>query len=137
MSEINVTPFVDVMLVLLIVFMIAAPLLTVGVPLELPQGPARSLPTDLAEPLTIHIDEDGQIFIQSTPIQDDDLMPKLRAIAAERGEGRVYVRADKSISYGRAMLVLGALNTSGFQSFGLVMDSSRSRVPSDVEPESP
>ena len=132
MAEINVTPFVDVMLVLLIVFMIAAPLLTVGVPLELPRGQARALPSELTEPLTIHIDSENRIFIQSTEVADQDLLPRLRAIAEERGGGRIYVRADTSISYGRAMQVLGALNISGFESFGLVMDSGGAAA---AEPE--
>lgn len=134
MSEINVTPFVDVMLVLLIVFMIAAPLLTIGVPLRLPSGAAAPLPTDLGEPLNIHVDGTGQVFIQDARVADADLIPTLRTIIQERGAGRVYVRADQSITYGRAMTVLGALNTSGFQDFGLVMDSGGSDGEDDDEP---
>ena len=122
-SEINVTPFVDVMLVLLIVFMIAAPLLTVGVPLQLPNAPARALPSDLQEPLTVSIDATGTVYIQKTEVSDADLVSKLRAIAAERGPGRVYVRADAGIPYGRAAEVLGALNLSGFRDVGLVMNT--------------
>lgn len=126
MSEINVTPFVDVMLVLLIVFMIAAPLLTVGVPLELPRGEAQPLPTELQEPLSIHIDSEGKVYIESVLVEDDELVDRLRAIVREGGERRVYLRADQSVSYGRAMKVLGALNISGLHDFGLVMDSGPS-----------
>lgn len=122
-SEINVTPFVDVMLVLLIVFMVAAPLLTVGVPLQLPGAPARALPSDLQEPLTISIDAEGTIYIQQTAVADEDLFERLRAIAGERAPGRVYVRADAGISYGRAAEVLGALNVSGYRDVGLVMST--------------
>ena len=122
-SEINVTPFVDVMLVLLIVFMVAAPLLTVGVPLQLPTAPARALPSDLQEPLTLSIDASGAVFIQKTAVSNDELVEKLRAIAAERGPGRVYVRADARIPYGRAAEVLGALNLSGYVDVGLVMET--------------
>ena len=122
-SEINVTPFVDVMLVLLIVFMIAAPLLTIGVPLQLPNAQARALPSDLQEPLTISIDATGTVYIQKTEVPDAELVTKLRAIAGERGAGRVYVRADAGITYGRAAEVLGALNVSGYRDVGLVMNT--------------
>ena len=122
-SEINVTPFVDVMLVLLIVFMVAAPLLTVGVPLQLPGAPARALPSDMQEPLTISIDAEGTIYIQQTAIADEDLFERLRAISGERAPGRVYVRADAGISYGRAAEVLGAWNVSGYRDVGLVMST--------------
>ena len=132
-SEINVTPFVDVMLVLLIVFMVAAPLLTVGVPLQLPSAPARALPSDLQEPLTISIDAEGTIYIQQTAIADEDLFERLRAIAGEREPGRVYVRADAVIPYGRAAEVLGALNASGYRDVGLVMSTEVSvPQPGDV-----
>jgi biopolymer transport protein TolR len=122
MSEINVTPFVDVMLVLLIIFMVAAPLLTVGVPLELPKTAANPLPTPKQEPLTIQLAADGRIFVQDTEISGDDLLPKLRAIAAERKDDKVYLRADQGIAYGRVMAVMGALNSGGFRSIGLVTD---------------
>lgn len=140
MSEINVTPFVDVMLVLLIVFMIAAPLLTVGVPLELPRGEAQPLPADIQEPLSVHIDSDGQVYVETLPVEDAELVSRLRAIVRETGERRVYLRADQSVSYGRAMMVLGALNISGLRDYGLVMDGSTPPVEEgsgDAETESP
>ncbi len=114
------------MLVLLIVFMIAAPLLTVGVPLQLPSAPARALPSDLQEPMTVSIDASGTVYIQKTAVPDGELEEKLRAIAVERGTGRVYVRADASIPYGRAAEVLGALNVSGYRDVGLVMETASS-----------
>ena len=131
-AEINVTPFVDVMLVLLIVFMIAAPLLTVGVPLQLPNAPARALPADLQEPLTISIDASGTVYVQQTEIAADELVAKLTAIAGERPPGRVYVRADAELPYGRAAEVLGALNVSGYRDVGLVMNTDSS--PAEAEP---
>ena len=100
MSEINVTPFVDVMLVLLIIFMVAAPMLTVGVPLELPKTAAAALPTEQEEPLTISITADGGIAIQNTAVSDAELIPKLTAIAAERTSNKVFLRADGAIDYG-------------------------------------
>src|SRR5208282_5836231 len=111
MSEINVTPFVDVMLVLLIVFMVSAPLLTVGVPLDLPQSQAKSLDQD-REPLTISINVQGQIFLQNSEIKVEDLVAKLKAVIDARGGGfdeRVYVRGDKKVDYGTMMRVMGRL----------------------------
>ncbi len=123
MSEINVTPFVDVMLVLLIIFMVAAPLLTVGVPVELPETAAAPLPVDEEdEPLTVTLAPDGQVLIQTTPVAPDTLVPRLRAIAAERADDRIYLRADGAIAYARVMEVMGALNSGGFNSIGLVTD---------------
>lgn len=122
MAEINVTPFVDVMLVLLIVFMVAAPLLTLGVPLDLPRGPAQALPTTPADPLTINVDGEGRVHIGNNRIADAELGFKLRAIAEERGiPDRVYIHADRTVPYGRAMWILSVLSSSGFESFGLVM----------------
>lgn len=122
MSEINVTPFVDVMLVLLIIFMVAAPLLTVGVPVELPKTAANALPAEQEEPLTISLTADGQIVLQSTPTPANELVPKLRAIAAERTSRRVFLRADGAIPYARVVEVMGALNAGGFEDIGLVTD---------------
>ena len=122
MSEINVTPFVDVMLVLLIIFMVAAPLLTVGVPVELPRSAASALPTDQEEPLTVTITADGRVQIQTTDTPRDTLVPKLRAIAAERESDRVFLRADGAIPYASVMEVMGALNAGGFSDVGLVTD---------------
>jgi biopolymer transport protein TolR len=123
MSEINVTPFVDVMLVLLIIFMVAAPLLTVGVPVELPKTAASALPTEKEEPLTITIEIDGQLSIQNTAIEDGALIGRLRAIAAERDDDKVFLRADGSIPYERVVQVMGALNKGGFSNIGLVTDT--------------
>lgn len=122
MSEINVTPFVDVMLVLLIIFMVAAPLLTVGVPIKLPKTAATALPTEKEEPLTITLAPDGKILLQTTEINVADLIPKLQAISAERADKKVYLRADGSIPYARVAQVMGALNAGGFRDIGLVTD---------------
>ena len=122
MSEINVTPFVDVMLVLLIIFMVAAPLLTVGVPVKLPETTANALPTEQEEPLTITLVADGRLMIQTTETSEADLIPKLLAIAAERTSKKVFLRADGSIPYERVAQVMGALNRGGFQDIGLVTD---------------
>lgn len=122
MSEINVTPFVDVMLVLLIIFMVAAPLLTVGVPVELPKTAAGALPGDEEEPLTVTMTAAGEIQIQTTPVAADELVAKLRAIAAERSSDQVFLRADGVIPYEAVMQVMGALNAGGFSSVGLVTD---------------
>ena len=123
MSEINITPFVDVMLVLLIIFMVAAPLVTVGVPVELPETAASALPTEQEEPLTITLTADGLITVQETEISMDQLIPKLRAIAAERDSKMIYLRADGSLPYDSFAKVMGALNAGGFSNIGLVTDS--------------
>jgi biopolymer transport protein TolR len=124
MSEINVTPFVDVMLVLLIVFMVTAPLLTVGVAVDLPQTRARALGQD-QEPLAVTIDKSRQLFLQNTPIAVDELVPKLKAIARNGYDQRIYVRADKSVPYGTVAEVMGLLSSAGFTRIGLVNDSER------------
>ncbi|WP_323771633.1 protein TolR [Antarctobacter sp.] len=122
MAEINVTPFVDVMLVLLIIFMVAAPLLTVGVPVELPKTAAQALPAETEEPLTVTLSADGQVLIQTTVVAREDLVGRLRAIAAERSDDRVYLRADGSVTYEQVAQIMGALNAGGFSSIGLVTD---------------
>ncbi|WP_433988747.1 Tol-Pal system protein TolR (plasmid) [Pseudoseohaeicola sp. NH-UV-7] len=122
MAEINVTPFVDVMLVLLIIFMVAAPLLTVGVPVELPKTAAGALPADQEEPLTVTLTADGIIQIQTTETARDALVTKLRAIAAERESDRIFLRADGAVPYSEVMQVMGALNAGGFSNIGLVTD---------------
>jgi biopolymer transport protein TolR len=122
MSEINVTPFVDVMLVLLIIFMVAAPLLTVGVPVQLPETAASALPTEQEEPLAITITADGRVMLQTTEVADADLIPRLRAIAAERTSDKLFLRADGAVSYARVAQVMGALNAGGFRNIGLVTD---------------
>ena len=121
MSEINVTPFVDVMLVLLIVFMVAAPLLTVGVPIELPETKAKPLQGD-NEPLTVSLTPDGKVFLQDTEIELDTLAPKLIAIAKNGYDERVFVRGDRNVGYGSVMKVMGVLNRAGFKRIGLVTD---------------
>ncbi len=123
MSEINITPFVDVMLVLLIIFMVAAPLVTVGVPVELPETAATPLPSEQEEPLTITLTADGLIMVQETEIDMDQLIPKLRAIAAEREGNKVFLRADGAIAYEAVVQVMGALNAGGFSNIGLVTES--------------
>lgn len=123
MSEINITPFVDVMLVLLIIFMVAAPMLTVGVPLELPDTAAKAMPDEQEPPLTISLTADGLIFLQETEVASGDLIPKLTAIAAERTSDKVFLRADGSLDYARVAAVMGALNAGGFNNIGLVTDA--------------
>ncbi|WP_390913312.1 protein TolR [Pseudosulfitobacter sp. SM2401] len=122
MSEINVTPFVDVMLVLLIIFMVAAPLTTVGVPVELPKTSAGALPADQEEPLTVTITAAGSVQIQTTETPRNELVLRLRAIAAERDSDRVFLRADGAVPYSDVMQVMGALNAGGFSNIGLVTD---------------
>lgn len=128
MAEINVTPFVDVMLVLLIIFMVAAPLLTVGVPVDLPKTAASALPGDREEPLTVTLTAEGRIQIQTTDTPPGELVGKLRAIAAERSSDRIFLRADGAIPYARVMEVMGALNAGGFSNVGLVTDTGGPRL---------
>lgn len=127
MSELNVTPLVDVMLVLLIIFMVAAPMLAVGVPVELPRTSAGALPTEQEEPLTITLTADGAVIIMRTEINPDDLIPQLRAIAEQRRDNKVFLRADGSISYSRVVQVMGALNSGGFNNIGLVTEQGGPR----------
>jgi biopolymer transport protein TolR len=122
MSEINVTPFVDVMLVLLIIFMVAAPMLQVGVPVQLPETAANALPTEQEEPLTLTITAEGDLMIMTTLVGDDEMIPQLQAIAAERTSKKVFLRADGRIPYERVAQVMGALNAGGFNEIGLVTD---------------
>jgi biopolymer transport protein TolR len=124
MAEINVTPFVDVMLVLLIIFMVAAPLLTTGVPLQLPETTAEALPTPQEEPLTVQIGAEGKVYVMNTEVPPGDLLARLRAVAAERRDDQVYLRADQGLSYGTIMEVMGALNAGGFRSIALVTDAA-------------
>jgi biopolymer transport protein TolR len=123
MSEINVTPMVDVMLVLLIIFMVSAPLLTVGVPLDLPQSQATNLDQD-KDPLTISVNEKGQVYLQNSEIDVKDLVPKLKAVADAQGgsEARIYLRGDKKVDYGTVMKVMGRLSAAGFHKVALVTD---------------
>ena len=123
MSEINVTPMVNVMLVLLIIFMVSAPLLTVGVPIDLPQSQAKSLDQD-KEPLTLSVNDKGQVFLQNAEIKVDDLIPKLQAVAQAAGgtDARIYVRGDKKVDYGTMMQVMGRLSSAGFHRVALVTE---------------
>lgn len=128
MSEINVTPFVDVMLVLLIVFMVSAPLLTVGVPVNLPDTDAQSLPSEPQEPVSITLTPEGDVYLQNTVIDDVATLPeKLAAIAQERNDDRIYLRADTTIPYGSVMNVMGILNANGFRNIALVTGSSKTK----------
>lgn len=121
MAEINVTPFVDVMLVLLIVFMVTAPLLTVGVPVDLPKTHAQALGQD-REPLSVTVRRDGHIYLQNTPVAEDDLVAKLTAISGNGYDQRIFVRGDKSVDYGRVMEIMALISAAGFTHIGLVTD---------------
>lgn len=121
LSEINVTPLVDVMLVLLIVFMVAAPLLTVGVAVDLPETAAQPIP-EQGEPLTVTIASDGTIFVQETSVTIDNLVPQLEAIASAGYDQRIYIRGDQARSYGEVVRVMGKINAAGFRRIGLVTD---------------
>jgi biopolymer transport protein TolR len=123
MAEINVTPMVDVMLVLLIIFMVSAPLLTVGVPLDLPQTQAKSLDQD-KEPLTVSVNVKGEVYLQNTEIALEELVPKLKAITEARGgvEERIFVRGDKQVDYGTVMKVMGRISAAGFRRVALVTE---------------
>jgi len=121
LSEINVTPFVDVMLVLLIVFMVTAPLLTVGVPVDLPQTQAQSI-ADPDEPLVISVDAGGQIYLQDSEVDLSQLVPRLHAITESKPDTRIFVRGDKTIAYGRIMQVMGTVNTAGFRRVALIAE---------------
>jgi biopolymer transport protein TolR len=124
MSEINVTPFVDVMLVLLIVFMVTAPLLTVGVPVDLPKTRAPALGQD-KEPLSVTVAKDGKIYLQKEAVAEDALVPKLQAISQNGYDQRIFVRGDKTVDYGRVMVVMGLLASAGFTHIGLVTDVAK------------
>jgi len=119
MSEINVTPFVDVMLVLLIIFMIAAPMLTVGVPIDLPETQARPMESD-TQPITISVNADGQVFLQETEVAVDEVVPMLQAIAETGYDERIYVRGDRTADYGTVMRVMARISSAGYRNLGLV-----------------
>ncbi len=118
-SDINVTPFVDVMLVLLIIFMVAAPLMTVGVPVDLPETQASEMNAQ-TEPITVSINNEGKVFIQETEVAIDDIVPRLVAIAKTGYEERIFVRGDQASDYGTVLRVMGRLNAAGFKNIGLV-----------------
>ena len=119
LSEINVTPFVDVMLVLLIIFMVAAPLMTVGVPIDLPETRANAMNTE-TQPITISVNSEGQVYLQETEIPVDEVVPKLQAIATTGYDERIYVRGDRSADYGTVMQVMARISSAGYRNLGLV-----------------
>jgi biopolymer transport protein TolR len=121
MAEINVTPMVDVMLVLLVIFMITAPLLTVGIPVNLPQTKAEPL-SNPVEPLVVTVNDKGQIYLQETTIDDDALVARLQAITENKPDTKIFVRGDKKIDYGRVMEVMGMIKSAGFTQVALVVD---------------
>ncbi len=120
-GEINITPFVDVVLVLLIIFMVAAPLLTVGVPVDLPKTEAKSLEND-QEPLSITILNDGKIFLQQDPVLFEDLLDRVNALSQNRPERRIFIRGDANADYGVVMQVMARINAAGYRNLGLVTD---------------
>ena len=122
MHEINVTPFVDVMLVLLIIFMVTAPLLTVGVPIELPESKGQQLQAN-KDPVTISVDRAGKVFIQETEIKLDEIAPKLKAIAKNGYDEQIFIRGDKGIDYGTVMRVMGRVKSAGFTKVSLVTEA--------------
>ncbi|HXZ02736.1 MAG TPA: protein TolR [Stellaceae bacterium] len=126
MSEINVTPMVDVMLVLLVIFMVAAPLLTVGVPVDLPQSKAPAI-TEQKEPLVITVNAQGKLFLQNTELGDDELVPRLQAITRNNPEADIYVRGDRAINYGRVMEVMGMISAAGFNKVSLITEQPRDK----------
>lgn len=128
-AEINVTPMVDVMLVLLIIFMVTAPLLTVGVPIDLPQTKASAL-NEKDDPLTVTIDEKGVFYLQEVPLELPVLIARLVAITQANPEARIYVRGDKGISYGQVMEVMGAINAAGFTKVALISELPQGNPPS-------
>jgi len=123
MSDINVTPMVDVMLVLLIVFMVAAPLMTVGVPIDLPQTQAKELNTD-SKPVTVTVTPDGATYVGEEPIQFEELIAKIATLATEGSEQRIYVRGDMQANYGSVMKVMGALSGAGYTHIGLITEQA-------------
>ncbi|WCL55363.1 protein TolR [Gimibacter soli] len=124
MAEINVTPFVDVMLVLLIIFMVAAPLLTAGVAVDLPKAKAKPLAQD-SKPLEVSMDQKGAIFLADTAITVEELGPRLKAISENRMDTRIYIRADRTLDYGDVMEVVGTINSAGFTKVALIADPSK------------
>lgn len=123
MAEINITPMVDVMLVLLVIFMVAAPMMTVGVPLELPKTAARAVQTEQEEPLTVSLQRDGAVSIMNSTVPENELIDRLRAIADQRDSDKVYLRADGGIEYSQVVQIMGAMNAGGFNNIILVTDT--------------
>lgn len=123
MAEINVTPFVDVMLVLLIIFMVAAPLMTAGVPVDLPKSKAKALQQDNDEPILVSIKTNGEVFLGEQKVADNRLVPLLMAMSEGNKEKRIYVRGDSKLTYGQIMSIMGQINEAGFQKVALVSES--------------
>ena len=121
-AEINVTPFVDVMLVLLIVFMVTAPLLTVGVPVELPKTEAKQLSAE-ETPLTVSIKNDGTVYLQDARVGEEQLLPKLKALSKEGLQSRIFIRADEAVGYGTVARVMAKISSAGYRNIGLVTDT--------------
>lgn len=132
-SEINVTPLIDVMLVLLIVFMVTAPLMTVGVPVDLPQSDAPAI-QEQQEPLVITVNAQHEIFLQETKVLEEELIPRLKAITQQNAEARIFVRGDKSLPYGEMMRVMGTLYGAGFHKVALLTDASHTSSLSRSQP---
>ena len=123
-NEINMTPFIDVMLVLLIIFMVTAPLMTAGVPLDLPKAAAAPLNVDV-KPLTLSIKADGKVFLGENPLADDEIVPRIGAAAKQGFDERIYVRGDKKVDYGRVAQVMAIVTTAGFKRVALVTESEQ------------
>lgn len=123
MAEINVTPFVDVMLVLLIVFMVAAPLLTAGVPIDLPDSSAQPIQTEDNKPIEISVSNDDKIYIGETEVEMERLIPLLSAMTEGQADRRIYIRADQGLAYGNVMAVIGAVNGAGFNKVALISEN--------------
>ena len=134
MSEINVTPFVDVMLVLLVIFMVTAPLLTVGVPVDLPKTSAAAI-SKPDEPLIVTVTAEGKVYLQETELTDAQLVEKLKAMSADKAEQRLYVRGDKSVAYGRVMVVMGQLAAAGFNKVALIAEAADAPAPGKDKPQ--
>ena len=134
-AEINVTPMVDVMLVLLVIFMITAPLLTAGIPVDLPKTEASAL-QEKEDPLTVTVDAQGNLYLQETALELAVLVPRLVAITGSNPEARIYVRGDKAISYGRVMEVMGAISAGGFKKVALISEipTAGDSKPADPKP---
>lgn len=127
-SAINITPFVDVMLVLLVVFMVTAPMMTVAVPVDLPKTQAHTVNQD-KEPLVVSLDADGHLYLQDKPLRIDELVPKLKAITGANPDARIFVRGDKGIAYGKIMEVMGSISSAGFTKVALVAELPQGRAP--------
>ena len=125
-SDINVTPMVDVMLVLLIIFMVAAPMLTVGVPIDLPQTQAKEMNSD-TQPITISVNKDGEVYLQEAKIEVDEVVPKLQAVAKTGYNERIYVKGDSAAGYGTVMQVMARISAAGFKNIGLVTQQEKTK----------